>query len=90
MPKSVFISYCHNQRDWVWNRLVPCLRAGGADVRIDRERFEVGKAVIGQMDAVQDGAAMAVLVRSPDYLNSPYCVHEIECAEVCSRNRRLV
>jgi hypothetical protein len=80
MPKSVFISYCHNQGDWVWDRLVPCFRAGGADVHIDRERFEVGKAVVGQMNAVQDGAAMAVLVLSPDYLNSPYCVHEMERA----------
>ena len=64
MPKSVFISYCHNQGNWVWNRLVPCLRAGGADVHIDRERFEVGKAVVGQMDAVQDGSGMALLVFS--------------------------
>jgi hypothetical protein len=80
MPKSVFISYCHKQGDWVWDRLVPCLRAGGADVHIDRERFEAGKAVVGQMDVVQDGAAMAVPVLSPDYLNSPYCVHEMERA----------
>jgi len=80
MPKSVFISYCHNQGDWVWDRLVPCLRGAGADVLIDRERFEVGKAVVGQMDALQDGAATAVLVLSPDYLNSPYCVHEMERA----------
>jgi len=80
MPKSVFISYCHNQGDWVWDRLVPCLRAGGADVHIDRERFEAGKAVVGQMDAVQDGAAMALLILSPEYLNSPYCVHEMERA----------
>ena len=36
--------------------------------------------MVGQMDAVQDGAAMAVLVFSSDYLNSPYCVHEMERA----------
>jgi hypothetical protein len=46
----------------------------------DRERFEVGKAVVGQMDAVQDGAEMAMLVLSPEYLNSPYCVHEMDRA----------
>jgi TIR domain len=80
MAKSVFISYCHKQGDWVWDRLVPCLRAGGADVHVDRERFKVGKAVVGQMDAIQDGAAMAVLVFSSDYLDSPYCVHEMERA----------
>src|ERR1700732_2051207 len=77
---SVFISYCHKQGDWVWDRLVPCLRAGGADIHIDRERVKVGKAVVGQMDAGQADAAMAVLVLSLDYLNSPYCVHEMQRA----------
>jgi TIR domain len=79
-PKSVFISYHHSQGDWVWDRLVPCLLAGGADIHLDRERFEIGKAVVGQMDAIQDRAEMAVLVLSSDYLNSPYCVHEMERA----------
>ena len=37
---------------------------------VDRERFEVGKAVVGQMDSVQDGAAMALLVLSSDYLKA--------------------
>ena len=50
----VFISYNHQQGKWVWERLTPCLRAGGAEVLIDRERFEVGKAVVGQMNALQD------------------------------------
>jgi len=80
MPKSIFISYNHNQGEWVWDRLVPCLRAGGADIHADLERFEAGKAVVGQMDRVQDRAEMAVLVLSLDYLNSRYCVHEMERA----------
>ena len=80
MPTSVFISYCHKQGDWVWNRLVPCLRAGGTDIHIDHERFKAGKAVVGQMDTVQDRAKMAVLVLSPDYLGSRYCAHEMERA----------
>ncbi len=44
---KVFVSYSHKQGTWVWERLVPVLRAGGVDVRIDRERFEAGKSVIG-------------------------------------------
>ncbi len=35
---------------------MPCLKAGGAEVLIDRERFEAGKALLGQMDAAQDAA----------------------------------
>ena len=77
---KTFVSYCHRQGDWVWGRLVPCLKAGGADVLIDRERFELGRAVIGQMDALQDQADKHLLVLSADYLSSPYCCHEMDRA----------
>jgi hypothetical protein len=79
MPR-VFISYCHQQGQWVWDRLVPVLKAGGAQVLIDRERFEAGKAVVGQMDATQDQAERHVLVLSPEYLESKYCTHEMNRA----------
>ena len=59
MPKSVFISYCHKRAIGYGTVSFQASRAGGADVHIDREPFEVGKAVVGQMDSVQDGAAMA-------------------------------
>ncbi len=77
---KVFVSYSHKQGTWVWERLVPVLRAGGVDVRIDRERFEAGKSVIGQMDATQDEADKHLLVLSPEYLASDYCRHEMERA----------
>jgi hypothetical protein len=32
MSKKVFVSYCHQQGPWVWNRLVPSLRVGGLPV----------------------------------------------------------
>jgi len=80
MAKKVFISYCHQQGEWVWERLVPCLRYGGAEVLIDKERFKAGRAVIGQMDTTQDRADLSILVLSPDYLNSRYCIHEMERA----------
>jgi hypothetical protein len=80
MPKSVFVSYNHKDGDWVWNRLVPVLKAGGADVLIDLERFESGRALLGQMDATQDEAEVHVLVLSPQYLASDYCVHEMDRA----------
>ncbi|MCP3957322.1 MAG: toll/interleukin-1 receptor domain-containing protein [bacterium] len=80
MPNTVFISYSHRQGDWVWNRLVSCLRAGGAEVLIDRERFEAGHSVIGMMDSVQDSADKHLLVLSPEYLESSFCVHEMDRA----------
>lgn len=75
--KKVFISYCHKQGEWVWDRLVPVLKAGGANVLIDRERFEAGKAIEGQMDATQDQAERQVLVLSPDDLGRTACTHEL-------------
>ena len=77
---KTFISYCHRQGDWVWGRLVPCLKAGGAELLIDQERFELGKALVGQMDALQDQADKHLLVLSADYLSSPYCCHEMDRA----------
>lgn len=79
-PRKVFVSYSHRQGDWVWDRLVPVLKAGGAEVLIDRERFEAGRALSGQMDATQDAADVHVLVLSPDYLASEPCKHEMERA----------
>jgi hypothetical protein len=39
----------HLQGEWVWDRLYPCLVAGGAEVLIDRKRFEAGLAVFDQI-----------------------------------------
>ena len=59
---------------------MPCLTAGGTEVLIDRERFEAGKAVVGQMDATQDQADKHVLILSNDYLDSRCCRHEMDRA----------
>lgn len=54
----------------MWQRLKPCLEAGGAEVRIDVERFRAGKDVTAQMDAEQDTSDFSLLVLSPEYLAS--------------------
>jgi TIR domain len=79
-PRKVFVSYSHRQEDWVVDRLVPVLRAGGAEIVIDREIFGVGRSVLGQMDETQDQAEVHLLVLSPDYLASPMCQHEMDRA----------
>ncbi len=79
-PNSVFISYCHEDGKWVWERLVPCLRASEVDYHIDRERFKAGRAILGQMDDTQDRCHRHVLVLSPGYLASRYCCHELKRA----------
>ncbi len=62
------------------DRLCPVLKAGGADVLIDVERFGAGIAVHKQMDELQDRAQIHLLVLSPDYLASRPCLHEMQRA----------
>lgn len=78
--KTTFVSYSHQDGDWVWGRLVPVLKAGGITVLIDRERFTAGRALFDQMDTVQDQAEVNLLILSPAYLSSGACLHEMERA----------
>ena len=81
MGKRVFISYRHQQAEFVRRDLGPVLRAAGAgEVFIDVQRFTAGKELIAQMDATQDMAEVTVAVLSPDYLASPMCLHELNRA----------
>ena len=77
---NVFVSYSHEQGEWVRNELVPVLRASGTKPLVDWERFRAGEALVGQMDGMQDGADRHVLVITRDYLSSPYCLHEMDRA----------
>jgi hypothetical protein len=76
----VFVSYSWRQGEWVWDRLVPVLKAGGIETLIDRERFTAGKDILGQMDKTQDQAGQHVLCVSGEYLNSTACQHEMRRA----------
>ena len=80
MPKKIFISYSHAQADWVFSRLEPCLRYGGADTLVDRTCFRAGKALLGQIDDLQDTADRTVAVLSEEYLNSQNFTHELKRA----------
>ena len=77
---KVFISYRHQQQDWVKENLVPCLEAGGTEILVDYRTFSAGKRVIGQMDDLQDQADKTLLLFTPAYLESAYCLHEMNRA----------
>ena len=47
---KVFVSYSHEQSDWVRDDLVPVLEAGGAEVLVDWKEFAAGRTVVGQME----------------------------------------
>jgi hypothetical protein len=76
----VFVSYSHRQGEWVLERLVPCLKAAGLEVLVDRERFRGGRPLPTEIEAWQEQADVHVLVLSPDYLTRRYCREEMERA----------
>lgn len=80
MTKKVFISYRHQQAEWVRTTLYPVLSAGGATVVIDYKEFEAGLAVRRQMQVAQDKADVHLLVFTPDYFQSDYCMEEMKRA----------
>lgn len=80
MAKKVFISYSHQQADWVREILYPVLSAGGADIVIDYKEFAAGIAVRKQMGEAQARAEVHLLVFTPDYLASDYCRAEMQHA----------
>jgi TIR domain len=77
--RKVFVSYSHQQGEWVRDRLIPVLRAAELEVLFDGD-FAAGKSLVGQMDATQDRAERQVLVLSPEYLASGPCRHEMRRA----------
>ncbi len=80
MAKKVFISYQHQNVEWVRTTLYPVLSAGGAEVVIDYKEFVAGLAVRRQMKAAQAKADIHLLVFTPDYFKSDYCLLEMRCA----------
>ncbi|MCB1037886.1 MAG: toll/interleukin-1 receptor domain-containing protein, partial [Acidobacteria bacterium] len=77
MPRRVFVSYSHQQGDWVWDRLVPVLKAAKIGVLIDVERSKGGLALEWQIEEWQKAAEASLLVLTPDYLKSEYCLREM-------------
>ncbi len=80
MGKKVFISYRHQQAEWVRTTLYPVLSAGGAEVVVDYKQFAASVAVRRQMKAAQNRADVQLLVLTPDYFQSNYCLEEMKRA----------
>ena len=76
----IFISYSHQQSDWVHSRLIPILRAAGGTALVDVDHFKAGETVMGQMDELQGAAGRHLLLVTSDYLASAYCLHEMDQA----------
>jgi len=78
MGKHVFISYSHMQGEWVSMNLIPCLRAGGAEVLLASKRINASKKVTAPTEETLGAADLNLVVLTPDYLASVDCMQELK------------
>lgn len=80
---KIFVSYAHADCEWVRRSLVPVLKAAGVEVRIDYECLRAARQVVGEMDRIQDQAAVHALVVTQASLASEMCRHAMRRALAC-------
>ena len=75
-PYDVFISYSHADSDWVFEWLVPRLKAAGLKVCTDQESFELGVPALINMENAVATSRHTLLVLTPAYLASEWTMYE--------------
>ena len=75
-PYDVFISYSHTDSDWVFDWLVPRLKAAGLEVCTDQESFELGVPALINMENAVATSRHTLLVLTPAYLASEWTMYE--------------
>ena len=73
---DVFISYSHTDQAWVWEWLIPRLKAAGLAVCTDRESFEIGAPSLINMENAVAASRHTLLVLTPAYLASEWTMYE--------------
>ena len=73
---DVFISYSHTDQTWVWEWLIPRLKAAGLAVCTDRESFEIGVPSLINMENAVAASRHTLLVLTPAYLASEWTMYE--------------
>jgi formylglycine-generating enzyme required for sulfatase activity len=73
---DVFISYSHQDKDWVEQELLPRLEGAALQVCIDRRDFEIGTPALVNMERAVDRSRHTLLVLTPAWVKSEYCHFE--------------
>ena len=73
---TVFISYSHNDKDWVKGWFLPRFENNGFNVHIDYRDFDIGRPSLLNMERAVETCDKTVLVCSPDYIDSEFCQFE--------------
>jgi hypothetical protein len=73
---DVFISYSHNNSDWVRNTLLPKLESHGFSVIIDYRDFKSGSFSVDEMQRAVEDSKHTLLVLTTDYVKSDWTKFE--------------
>src|SRR5258708_3372081 len=90
---DVFISYSHQDQDWVRNDLLSKLEEKGLQVCIDYRDFEAGAPSVVEMRRAVTTSRKTLLVLTHDYLKSAWTEFEvlmIQTLDPANRQRRLI
>jgi hypothetical protein len=70
--KRIFISYSHQDREWVETWLMPRLEGVGLEVCIDFRDFKIGRASVLNMEEAVETCDKTLLVLTPNWLESKW------------------
>jgi len=90
---DVFISYSHQDKDWVRGDLLSKLEAKGLQVCIDYRDFEIGAPSVAEMRRGVTTSRKTLLVLTENYLRSAWTEFEvlmIQTLDPANRHRRLI
>jgi len=90
---DVFISYSHNDKDWVYQRLLPSLEAAGLKVCIDFRDFEPGLPSLINMENAVERSRKTLIVLTPAWVESEWTAFEsllIQTDDPAARQRRII
>jgi tetratricopeptide (TPR) repeat protein len=90
---DVFISYSHQNQDWVKNTLLAKLEQGGLKVFIDYRDFEIGESAPDAMERAVTTSKQTIIVLSPAYLKSNWGKFEnlmLQVMDPANQKRQLI
>src|SRR6266545_3821718 len=89
---DVFISYSHQNEDWVKNTLLANLEQARLKVFIDYRDFEIGESAPDAINRAVTTSKQTVIVLSPAYLKSNWAKFEnlmLQAMDPANQKRQL-
>jgi hypothetical protein len=90
---DVFISYSHDDRDWVRKELLPRLEQAGLKVIIDYRDFVIGMPSLVNIETAVDNSRYTLVVLTPAWLESQWAEFEgllVSTRDPAGRKRKLI